>query len=249
MTRRKAVLLTGAGRATSIAHGIGLTLANDGWNLALTTWTPYDREAAYGGSLGDIDELKSNLTAAGATVVRIEADLADPQVPAQVVVRAAEELGGLDALVISHSHSADSSIMDTTLESFDRHFAVNARAAWLLIRAFAELRPVAGRIVALTSDDVVFNLPYGASKGALDRIVLAAAGELGTRGITANLINPGPIDTGWMNENDRASLLSRQPLGRLGTPRDTANLVRFLLSDEGAWITGQLLNSDGGFLR
>ena len=247
MTRRKSVLLTGAGRASSIAHGIAKTLAADGWNLALTTWSPYELEAQLGAAPSDVDELEASLAAMGAKVVRIEADLSDPAVPAEVVTRAAEALGGLDALVLSHSHSVDSSILDTSLESFDRHFAVNSRAAWLLIRAFAKLGPEWGRIVALTSDAVVHNLPYGASKGALDRIVLAAAGELGSLGITANLINPGPIDTGWMTDDIRAALMDQQPTGRLGSPADTANLVRFLLSDEGGWVTGQLLKSDGGF--
>ena len=61
------------------------------------------------------------------------------------------------------------------------------------------------------------------------------------------MINPGPIDTGWMTEEIRRSALDRQPTGRLGTPADTADLVAFLLSDRGAWINGQLLKSDGGF--
>jgi 3-oxoacyl-[acyl-carrier protein] reductase len=93
----------------------------------------------------------------------------------------------------------------------------------------------------------VHNLPYGASKGALDRVVLAAAGELAARGITANLVNPGPIDTGWMDDGTRRALVAEQPTGRLGTPADAARLVRFLVSDEAAWVTGQLITSDGGF--
>jgi 3-oxoacyl-[acyl-carrier protein] reductase len=150
--------------------------------------------------------------------------------------------------VLSHSESVDSSIADTTIESFDRHFAVNVRAAWLLIRAFAMQVPSSGgRIVALTSDHVVHNLPYGSSKGALDRIVRAAAVELAPQAITANLVDPGPVDTGWMDAATREALAARQPTGRLGVPDDTARLVRFLLSDEAEWVTGQLIRSDGGF--
>lgn len=251
MSQRRSVLLTGVGRRASIAHGIAPVLAARGWDLALATWSPHERDTPYGGDDADVDDLVANLTSAGAKVLRFEADLADPETPAHLVARASAAFGGLDALVLSHSFSVDSSILDTTLESFDRHFAVNARAAWLLIRAFADVEVNAertwGRIVALTSDHVVHNLPYGASKGALDRIVLAAAGELGSRGITANLVNPGPIDTGWMTADVKTALSARQPTGHLGTPRDTANLVAFLLSEEGAWITGQLLKSDGGF--
>jgi 3-oxoacyl-[acyl-carrier protein] reductase len=155
--------------------------------------------------------------------------------------------------VMSHCESVDSSVLDTTIESWDRHFAVNARAVWLLIKAFAEHLPVeptstvTGRIVALTSDHAVHNLPYGASKGALDRIVVAAAVELADRGIRANVINPGPIDTGWMSSQVREAGVAQTPAGRLGTPRDTADLVRFLMSDAGGWINGQVLYSNGGF--
>jgi len=122
-----------------------------------------------------------------------------------------------------------------------------------LIKAFAEHLPAGettearGRIVALTSDHATHNLPYGASKGALDRVVVASAVELASRGIRANVINPGPIDTGWMSPEIRHQGVVQTPAGRLGTPVDTADLVRFLMSDAGGWITGQLLYSNGGF--
>jgi 3-oxoacyl-[acyl-carrier protein] reductase len=142
--------------------------------------------------------------------------------------------------------------LTTTVDSWERHFAVNARASWLLIKAFAERIPnqqtteVTGRIIALTSDHTAHNLPYGASKGALDRLVTAAAVELGPRGVRANVINPGPIDTGWMTPEIRELGTRQTPVGRLGTPNDTADLVRFLMSERGGWITGQVLLSNGG---
>jgi len=155
--------------------------------------------------------------------------------------------------VMSHTESVDSSILDTTVQSWDRHYAVNARAVWLLIKAFTEQLPASviesqsGRIVALTSDHTAHNLPYGSSKGALDRIVVAAAIELAEYGVRANVINPGPIDTGWMSDEIRQAGTAQTPAGRLGTPRDTADLLTFLLSPAGGWITGQVLYSNGGF--
>ena len=113
-----------------------------------------------------------------------------------------------------HCESVDSGLLDTTIESFDRHFAVNARATWLLIREYGRRftgAPGTGRIIALTSDHTVDNLPYGASKGALDRITLAAAHELAHLGISANVINPGPIDTGWMTDDIRAAGIRADP--------------------------------------
>jgi 3-oxoacyl-[acyl-carrier protein] reductase len=111
--------------------------------------------------------------------VLVPGDLEDPAVPAEVVNSSAEHLGGLDALVMSHAESVDSGILDTTVESFDRHYAVNVRATWLLIAAFAmQLPATGGSVVALTSDHTVGNLPYGVTKGGLDRLVLASAHEL-----------------------------------------------------------------------
>jgi 3-oxoacyl-[acyl-carrier protein] reductase len=103
-----------------------------------------------------------------------------------------------------------------------------------------------GRIIALTSDAVVENIPYGSTKAALDRIVIASARELADRHILANVINPGPIDTGWMNQEVRSLCIKRQPSGHLGTPVDIANVISFLLSDRGSWINGQLIKADGG---
>ena len=156
--------------------------------------------------------------------------------------------GPITALVLSHAHDVESGILDTTAESFDTHVAVNARASLLLIAAFArQVADDGGAIVALTSDHTTGNLPYGASKGALDRIVISAARELGPRGVSANALNPGPIDTGWMGDDLRDALAAQQPLGRLGTPADIAAVVSFLVSAEGRWVSGQLLHADGAF--
>ena len=133
------------------------------------------------------------------------------------------------------------------MAALQQHLAVNVIASWQLIHAFAEqFTGEDGRIVAFTSDHVVGNVPYGASKAALDRIVVAAAVELGPRGIRANAVSPGPTDTGWIDDALGASLIARSPLGRLGTPADAAALTAFLLGEEGGWINGQVLTSDGG---
>jgi 3-oxoacyl-[acyl-carrier protein] reductase len=250
--RRGTVLVTGAGRRRSIGAGLALGLADDGWDLVLNYWAPYDDRVSYARGEHDTEDIAAECRRRSAKVEVVAADLAEAGVPARLVETAAAA-GGLHGLVMSHCESVDSSILSTTVESWDRHFQVNARAAWLLIKAFAEHLPaeatteVRGRIVALTSDHTVHNLPYGASKGALDRIVVAAAVELAGRGIRANVINPGPIDTGWMTSEIRQMNVSQTPAGRLGTPADTADLVRFLMSDAGGWITGQVLYSNGGF--
>ncbi|GAB2674782.1 SDR family oxidoreductase [Thalassiella azotivora] len=251
-TTRGTVLVTGVGRRRGIGAGLAVALAEDGWDLALGYWAPYDKRVGLERGAHDPQDVAEECRALGRRVDLLPGDLADPDVPEQLVVRASSR-GDLRALVLSHCESVDSSVLDTTVESWDRHLAVNARASWLLVKAFAELLPpgpttdVTGRVVALTSDHTAHNLPYGVSKGALDRLVVAAAVELGHRGLRANVVNPGPVDTGWMTGDVRTALTERTPAGRLGTPQDTADLVRFLLSDAGGWVTGQVLSSNGGF--
>lgn len=213
-------LVTGAARAVGIAAGIAPRLAADGWDVATSDLTGADYPC----------------------------DLSTPTGPQELVDAVVADRGPISALVLSHAHDVETGILDTTAESFDRHIAVNARAGLLLIAAFArQVPPDGGAVVALTSDHTTGNLPYGASKGALDRIVISAARELGPRGISANVVNPGPVDTGWMDEPTREALTGHQPLGRLGTPADIAGVVAFLVSREGRWVSGQLLHADGGF--
>lgn len=240
-------LVTGVGRLRGIGAGIATGLADDGWDLVLSYWQPYDGRLGLEGAPDDPDQLAATLRRTGRRVELLEADLEDPDQAAGVADRAAELVGPLDALVMSHCESVDSGLLDTTVESFDRHYAVNVRATWLLIKAFAAQTPGFGRVVALTSDHYVHNLPYGATKGALDRVVLAVPRELADRGITATVLNPGPIDTGWMTDEIRTAGLAQQPSGRFGTPEDIGAVVSFLVSDAGSWINGQLLKADGGF--
>ena len=213
-------LVTGSARENSIAAGVVPRLRADGWHVVTS-------------DLENADYLF---------------DLSTPAGPAALIEAVTRDEGPISALVLSHAHDVESGILDTTAESFDHHIAVNARASLLLIAAFARQIPEAGgAVVALTSDATTGNLPYGASKGALDRIVISAARELGPMRISANVLNPGPIDTGWMDESTRQELRPRHPSGRLGQPADIASVVAFLVSSEGRWISGQLLNADGGF--
>jgi len=248
MSARPVALVTGVGRTVGIAAAICRTLATDGWDLALNSWAPADR-AIFGDRADDgLPDLIADLQQRGATVHAIPADLERVEAAAGIVSEARAVLGTPRALVLSHAWDIDATILTTSVEQFDKHFAINTRASWLLVRAFAtQLEGERGSIVALTSDHTAGNLAYGASKGALDRIVIAAAKELAHLGITSNVVNPGPIDTGWMTNDVREHLTTRQPSGRLGTPSDPADLVAFLVSDRGRWVTGQLIAADGGF--
>lgn len=245
---KKTALITGVGRTVGIGAGIARALAADGWDLVLNYWQAYDERMPWGVQPDDVAALTAELEAAGARVWALPADLGDPAAVDRLMAGIVQQAGPLAGMVLSHSESVDSGILDTPVESFERHFAVNTRASWQLIAAFArQVTDDGGAIVALTSDHTVFNLPYGASKGALDRIVIAAARELGGLGVSANVLNPGPVDTGWMDAGTRETLTALQPGGRLGTPADVAPTVAFLLSPGGRWLSGQLIKADGGF--
>jgi 3-oxoacyl-[acyl-carrier protein] reductase len=132
--------------------------------------------------------------------------------------------------------------------------AVNVRASLLLAQRLAAVRQADrpdGRVVLFTSGQhvgaMVGELPYVVTKGALQQVTASLAAELAPLRITVNCVNPGPVDTGYADEEIRQLVASRMPLGRWGRPEDTAELVAWLVSDAGGWVTGQTLVSDGGW--
>jgi len=150
-------LVTGASRRKGIGAAIALALAREGWDVATTFWRPYDARMPWGSDPADAAWLGNQLEALGVKTAAIEADLSLPEAPVHIFDAVERALGPITALVLSHAESVDSDIMGTTVESFERHFAVNARATWLLVREFGRRFRGArgcGRIVALTSDHV-----------------------------------------------------------------------------------------------
>ena len=190
-----------------------------------------------------------------------EGDLSDPDSPARLVESAAATSRFLDILVCNHARSGGDGPLGTlTTGMLDAHWAVNTRASILLAQAFAaqhdNSRP-GGRIVFMTSGQdlgpMTGEVAYAASKGALASITRTLADQLADRGITVNTVNPGPVDTGYAafaDQPDVHEIVRRHfPRGRWGTPDDPARLIAWLVTDEAAWITGQVINSEGGFRR
>jgi 3-oxoacyl-[acyl-carrier protein] reductase len=252
MTRqqRPVALVTGVGRRAGIGAAIVEKLARDGWDVGFTYWRPYDDRMEWGRDEEASAAVTADAEARGARVHAVEADLTVAEEPQRIYDEVRDALGNVRALVMAHAESVDSGILDTTVESWDRHFAVNARASWLLVREhaknFADPHGT-GRIIAMATGAVIHNLPYGASKSTLNRLMVAAAVELRDLGITANAVDPGPTQTGWMDDDLLSYIKEHTPLGRGAVPGDAAELVAFLCSERGGWINGQTMVSDGGF--
>jgi len=146
-------------------------------------------------------------------------------------------------------------IQNIEAEELDKHYQINLRATLLLSSYFARSfeKESGGRIINLSSGQfkgpMENEIAYAATKGAVDALTISLAAELAPKGITVNAVNPGPTDTGWMAQKLKGELLKKFPQGRIGKPEDTARLVSFLASKEAEWITGEIINSEGGFKR
>jgi 3-oxoacyl-[acyl-carrier protein] reductase len=157
----------------------------------------------------------------------------------------------LDTIVVNHALSELGTLAELTAEQVDAHLHVNVRASLLLVKEFAaQFDGERGAVVLLTSGahlaPMTGEVAYAVSKGALAIAVKTLAEELADRGIRVNAVNPGPTDTGYLAG---VAPGRRLPFGRWGEPDDAARLVAWLVSDDGRWMTGQVLDSEGGFRR
>lgn len=249
----RAALITGVSRPGGIGAAVAARLGRDGARLYLSGWSESDAgwapDADPAGGERVVDQLRRD----GIEARYREADLAHPDTPGRLVGEAVATMGRLDILVANHARSAEQSVSDLTAEELDLSFAVNSRATLLLIRHFAEQhggRP-GGRIVVMSSGQyhgaMPGELPYIASKAAVQQLTASLAVALAARSITVNCVNPGPNDTGYASGDLRRRVEQAMPSGRWGRPEDTARLVAWLCSDEADWVTGQTIASDGGW--
>jgi 3-oxoacyl-[acyl-carrier protein] reductase len=258
--RGRNALVTGVSRRVGIGYAIARRLAGAGASLFLQHYAPHDQDQPWGADPGGPEAILAGVTAAladdAASVRHTGSDLAGPDAPARLVDAAVHALGHLDILVCNHARSGgDGALGDLDAAMLDAHWAVNARSSILLAQAFAarhDGRP-GGRIVFMTSGQDLGPMPgevaYAASKGALASITSTLADQLADRGITVNAVNPGPVDTGYASPDGYEAVRRHFPQGRWGIPDDPARLICWLATDDGGWITGQVINSEGGFRR
>jgi NAD(P)-dependent dehydrogenase (short-subunit alcohol dehydrogenase family) len=243
-------IVTGA--ASGIGRATCLRLARDGKASGVTAQIA----AVDLPTSPSLDRLVGELRALGAEALPLHADLATPDAPARVVNEAVARFGGLDAVVSNAGINRPGPLVDYAVEDWDRMFAVNTRATWLLAkRAYAALKASRGAIVAIASMSgrhAHANLgPYGPSKAAVIMLVQVLAQELGRDGIRVNSVSPGMVRTGMTEKVYQDEHVARErdalvPLGRVATPEDIADVVVFLLGSDSRYVTGHDIVVDGG---
>jgi len=252
----RTALVTGVSRRRGIGFATASRLASLGASLAVHHHGPHDLDE-YGAS-DELDDLLAELRVilrGEARLVDVAGDLGDSATAQGLVPAVNDLLGHLDVLVCNHAHGGDAvALADLTAVALDRHWAVNTRSTLLLTRAFAAQHDGrrGGRVVWMTSGQALGpmsdNLAYVVSKAALAGATVSVADDLIGKGIALNTVNPGPVNTGYLDDAPPA-FLARFPRHRVGAPDDPARLIAWLVSDEGEWVVGQVLSSEGGFRR
>lgn len=250
----RTALVTGVSRKNSIGFGIIKRLASEGSNLYLQSFIAYDRKMSLDIKSNEPELIQQELKEYGISIGQMEADFAKRESPLQVINAAIDRFDHIDILILNHTYDSLKTLDELTAEEIDQHFAVNVRATLLLIQHYVKQHngSLGGRVILLTSGQHLGPMPhmaYVASKGALHQLTKSLADEFMEKGITVNTVNPGPTKTYRPNKELDNAVLKRMPLGRWGEPDDAARLICWLVSDDAEWITGQIINSEGGFRR
>ncbi len=241
----KVALVTGASRG--IGRAIALKLAAEGAKVAIN----------YAGNTAKAEEVKAEIEKNGGEAILVQADVADSAAVEAMVNTVVEKFGQIDILVNNAGITRDGLLMRMKDEDFDAVINTNLKGVFYCTKLVSKLmmKKRSGRIINMASVVGLMGnagqTNYAAAKAGVIGFSKSAAKELAARGITVNMVAPGFIDTDMtaaMTDKAKEMTLTGIPLNRMGTPEDVANAVAFLVSDNASYITGQVINVDGGMV-
>jgi 3-oxoacyl-[acyl-carrier protein] reductase len=245
MLKGKCAIVTGAGRG--IGRAIALKLAELGANIVVN----------YRSSESEALELVKEIESKGVKALMVKADVSNFEQCGNLIKAAVDKFKTIDILVNNAGITKDTLLLRMKEEDFDQVIDINLKGCFNTIKHVSGvmLKQKQGRIINISSVvGLIGNAGqanYSASKAGILGLTKSCAKELGSRGITVNAVAPGFIETDMtdvLSEKVRESLMQNIPLKRLGRPEDVANMVSFLASEEAQYITGQVINVDGGMV-
>ena len=243
MLEGKTALVTGASRG--IGRAIALQLAAEGAKVAIN----------FAGNTAKAEEVKAEIESKGIEALLVQANVADSEAVDEMVKKVADTWGKIDILVNNAGITRDGLLMRMKDADFDDVISTNLKGVYNCTKAVSKLmiKQRSGRIVNMASIVGITGnagqTNYAAAKAGIIGFSKSAAKEFAARGITVNVVAPGFIETDMtavLSDNLKETMLKDIPLGRIGKPEDIAQAVKFLVSDEATYITGQVLRVDGG---
>ena len=239
----KVALVTGASRG--IGRAVALRLAGDGAKIAIN----------FAGNLAKAEEVKSEIETLGSEAILVQGNVAEFETVSDIVKKIVDTWGKIDILVNNAGITRDNLLLKMSEKDFDEVIATNLKGVFNCTKAVTKLmmKQRTGRIINLSSVvGLMGNISqanYAAAKAGIIGFTKSAAKEFASRNVTVNAIAPGFIETDMtdtLNDKVKEELSKNIPLGRFGSPKDVANVVAFLASEQAAYITGQVICVDGG---
>ena len=238
----KVAIITGSSRG--IGAEIARTLGHAGAKVIVN----------YSESRAAAEAVCEAIAAAGSEALAVQADVSNPADVRKLFDTAIKRFGRVDILVNNSGVLVSKKMAEISDEEFDRVLNINVKGVFYALREAAFRLADGGRVVSLSSTVTRLMLPnygaYAASKGAVEQLTRVFAREVGERGITANIVSPGPINTEMFTTGKSEETIKRMAamsfLGRVGEPEDIAHVVLFLVSEEAGWVTGQNISASGG---
>ncbi|PBB24762.1 MULTISPECIES: SDR family oxidoreductase [unclassified Mesorhizobium] len=234
----KTAIVTGSSRG--IGRAIAEGLAAQGAAVVVN----------YVGNRKAADEVVAGIASKGGKALAIQADISSVSDVRRLFDETESRLGAIDIVVANVGVAVIKPLTEVTEADFDQVFGTNAKGTFFTLQEAARRVRDGGRIIAVSTGGTKMFFTqtalYLGTKGAVEQFVRVLSRELGSRGITVNALSPGFTDTDLLPERDRAVAAGMSPFGRIGAPRDVADVAVFLASDDARWLTGENIQAGGG---